>query len=47
MSIENVFGAITNTGSQEAIRHAELYYKEIRKFTTAESDLYNKNLTKL
>lgn len=34
MCIDNVFGAITNTGSKEAICHAELYYKEIRKFTT-------------
>ena len=34
MSGNNTFGAITDTGSKEAACHAELYYKEIRKFTT-------------
>ncbi|MBQ9119248.1 MAG: hypothetical protein IJY09_04205 [Lachnospiraceae bacterium] len=30
----SAFGAITNTGSEEAIKHAEMYYREIRSFTT-------------
>ena len=30
----DVFGAITDTGSIAARKHAELYYKEIRSFTT-------------
>lgn len=34
MERSSIFGAITDTGSEEAMRHAELYYKEIRSFTT-------------
>lgn len=34
MEQHNKFGAITDTGSKEAVQHAELYYKEIRSFTT-------------
>ena len=34
MEKDGIFGAITDTGSEEALRHAELYYKEIRHFTT-------------
>ena len=29
-----IAGAISNPNSQEAIRHAELYYAEIRSFST-------------
>lgn len=29
-----ISGAITNPNSEQAIRHAEMYYGEIRKFTT-------------
>ena len=34
MEKNSAFGAITDTGSKEAMKHAELYYKEIRSFTT-------------
>ena len=31
---KRIFGAIVDTGSQEAVKHAEMYYNEIRSFTT-------------
>ncbi len=34
MEQDNLYGAITNTGSREALKHAELYYEEIRNFST-------------
>ena len=34
MEEKRIFGAIVDTGSQEAVKHAEMYYNEIRRFTT-------------
>ena len=39
MDEKRIFRAIVDTGSQESARHAEMYYNEIRSFTTDEKKI--------